>query len=68
MQVEAEHSKSSEKFKLKGNLLSVTESKSVPDEAISTTYHLSQCLLRRGLALDFANLIGFEVYQTYCKK
>lgn len=61
-------SKSNKKLKLDGQSLSVTEAKTVPDEAISTTYHLAQCLQRRGLALDFANLVSFTTHQAYVEK
>lgn len=65
---EVAHSKSNKKLKLDGQSLQVSESKTVPDEAISTTYHLAQCLQRRGIALDFANLISFSAHQAYCDK
>lgn len=65
---EVAHSKTHKKLKLDGNSLAVTESKAVPDESISTTYHLSQCLLRRGMALEFANLVTFSHHQEYCEK
>lgn len=65
---EVAHSKSTKKLKLDGDSLSITEARSMPDETVSTTYHMSQCLLRRGVALDFANLISFESRQLYCDK
>lgn len=67
-ETEVAHSKSSKKLKLDGNSLSVSETKATPDESISTTFHLSQCLLRRGVALDFANLVSFEAHHAYCEK
>lgn len=65
-EAEISHAKTSEKLKLDGASLTVHESKSVPDESISTTYNLSLCLLRRGIAYDFAGLITFSAHQRYC--
>ena len=48
------------KLKLDAGSLSITESKSMPDETVSTTYNLATCLRRRGIAYDFANLIQFQ--------
>ena len=58
--------RSDKKLKLDAGTLS--ESKSVPDEAISTTFHLSLCLRRRGLAYEFANLISFGAHELYTEK
>lgn len=67
-ETEVSHSKSSKKLKLEASSLQVTESKSMPDESISTTYNLSLCFLRRGLAYDFAGLITFSAHQKYCDR
>ena len=48
--------------------LAIKETRTVPDEAISTTFHLSQCLKRRGLAYEFANLISFRAHELYTEK
>ena len=37
----------------------------MPDETVSTTYQLSQCLRRRGLAYEFANLISYTAHERY---
>ena len=60
--------KSDKKLKLDTNTLTIKESKSVPDESISTTFHLAQCLKRRGLAYDFAGLISFDAHERYVEK
>lgn len=67
-EIEISHTKSTKKLKLDTNSLTVTETKSVPDESISATYHLAQCLLRRALAYDFAGLLSFAVHQKYNDK
>ena len=56
------------KLKLDAGTLAIKESKSVPDEAISTTFHLALCLKRRGLAYEFANLISFRVHELYTER
>ena len=56
------------KLKLDAGSLSIKESKSVPDEAVSTTYNLAACLRRRGIAYDFANLINFRSHELYVEK
>lgn len=52
------------KLRLDSSSLTVKESKTVPDEAVSTTYHLAQCLRRRGLAYDFS----FQSHEAYVEK
>lgn len=64
-ELEVTAGKSDKKIKLDSGTLSVKESKTVRDEAVSSTYHLAQCLRRRGLAYDFANLISFNVREQY---
>ena len=56
------------KLKLDAGSLSVKESKTVPDETVSTTYNLAACLRRRGIAYDFANLISFRSHELYVEK
>jgi len=41
----------------------VKESKSVPDEDVGTVYKLQQCLRRRAVAYEVANLISFEQHE-----
>lgn len=53
------------KLKLDAGSLSIKESRTVPDETVSTTYHLAACLRRRGIAYDFANLISFRSHELY---
>ena len=60
--------RSDKKLKLDAGTLSIKETKSIPDEAISTTFHLSLCLRRRGLAYEFANLISFRAHELYSEK
>lgn len=63
---EISHAKANKKLKLDGSSLTVHESKTVPDESVSTTFNLSLCLLRRGIAYDFSGLITFSAHQKYC--
>ena len=56
------------RVKLDGNTLQIKETKATPDENISTTYQLSQCLQRRGIAYEFAGLISYESHQQYCER
>lgn len=67
-ETEVTHSKTSKKLKLDSSSLQVTETKTIPDESVSTTYNLSLCLLRRGLAYDFSGLIAFDAHQRYCDR
>ena len=60
--------KTEKKIKLDSNSLAVKETSSTPDETVSTTYNLAQCLRRRGLAYDFAGLINFNVHEQYVEK
>ena len=56
------------KLKLDAGSLSIKESKTVPDETVSTTYNLASCLRRRGIAYDFANLISFRAHELYVER
>ena len=60
--------KTDKKLKLDAGSLAIKETKSVPDESISTTYHISMCLRRRGLAYEFANLISFRAHEQYVER
>lgn len=64
-ELEVASGKTDKKLKLDASSLTVKEARSVPDETVSTTYHLAQCLRRRALALDFANLISFTTHEQY---
>ena len=56
------------KLKLDAGSLSIKESKTMPDETVSTTYNLATCLRRRGIAYDFANLISFRAHELYVER
>ena len=60
--------KSDKKLKLDAGSLSIRESKTIPDEAIPTTFQLSMCLRRRGLAYEFSNLISFRSHELYVER
>ena len=61
--------RTTKQVKIDGNsYLSVKETKVTPEETISTTYQLSQCFKRRGVAYDFANLITFDKHEAYCDR
>ena len=61
-------SETDKKLKLDACTLTVKENKMMPDESLSTTYHLAQCLRRRGLAYDSAGLITFQSHEKYSEK
>ena len=67
-ELEITSGRSDKKLKLDAGTLSVSESRSVPDEAISTTFHLAQCMRRRALAYEFSNLLSFQVHELYTEK
>eukprot|EP00435_Cladocopium_sp_Y103_P008039 s5736_g2.t1 len=67
-ETEVVSSKTHKHLKLDASTLTVKENKTIPDESISTTYHLAQCLRRRGLAYDFAGLITFQSHEKYSEK
>ena len=67
-ELEITSGRSDKKLKLDAGTLSVKETRSTPDEAISTTFHLAQCLRRRALAYEFANLLSFRVHELYTEK
>ena len=60
--------KSDKKLKLDPGSLTIRESRSVQDETVSTTHHLAQCLRRRGLAYDFANLMSYRSHDNYVER
>ena len=52
-------------LKINANTLSVKETKTLPDESVTTAYQLAQCFKRRAIAYDFANLISFTAHERY---
>lgn len=60
--------RSDRKLRIQASSLSVKESKSVPDEDVSTAYKLQQCLRRRAVAYEVANLISFAEHERYIDK
>lgn len=65
---EITNSKVDKKLRLDATSLRVKESKTSPDENISTAFHVSQCLRRRGLAYEFGNLISYTAHEKYVNK
>lgn len=57
--------RSDRKLRIEANSLSVKESKNVPDEDVGNAYKLQQCLRRRAIAYEFANLISFACHERY---
>ena len=53
------------KLKLDTNSLSIKESKTTPDEDVSTAFKLHQCLKRRGIAYEVAGLISYRRHEEY---
>lgn len=60
--------RSDRKLRIQASSLSVKESESVPDEDVSTAYKLQQCLRRRAVAYEVANLISFAEHERYIDK
>ena len=60
--------RSDRKLKIKASSLSVKESKSVPDEDVGNAFKLQQCVRRRAIAYEFANLISCEQHEKYIDK
>ena len=56
------------KLKLENSTLSIRESKSIPDENVTTAHHLIQCLRRRAIAYEFAGLISSVEHKKYVGK
>lgn len=56
------------KLKFEAATLSIKETKNTPDEDTSTMYNLHQCLKRRAVAYEFANLISFVASERYIAK
>ena len=52
-------------LKINANMLSVKETKTLPDESVTTAYQLALCFKRRAIAYDFANLISFTAHERY---
>lgn len=57
--------KSDRKLRIEANSLSVKESKNIPEEDVGTAYKLQQCLRRRAIGYEFANLISFACHERY---
>jgi len=57
--------KTDRKLRIEANSLSVKESKNIPEEDVGTAYKLQQCLRRRAIGYEFANLISFECHERY---
>ena len=60
--------KTDKRLKLDSGTLSVRESRTIPDETVSTTCNWATCLRRRGIAYDFANLISFTAHELYVER
>eukprot|EP00435_Cladocopium_sp_Y103_P063137 s464_g24.t1 len=56
------------KLRIESNTLSVKEAKTTPEEDVTTSYKLQQCLRRRAVAYEFASLISFSVHEKYIDK
>ena len=53
------------RLKIDTNSLSIKESKTTPDEDVSTAFKLHQCLKRRGIAYEVAGLISYRRHEEY---
>lgn len=60
--------RSDRKLRIESNTLAIKESKVMPDEDVSTAVQLMQCMRRRAVAYEFANLISFVEHERYIDK
>ena len=60
--------KSDRKLRIESNSLTVRETKSTPEEDVSSAYKLLLCFKRRAIAYEFANLVTWEVHERYIDK
>ena len=67
-EMEVAMDKSDRKLRIESNSLTVKESKSTPEEDVSTAYKLQMCLKRRAIAYEFSGLLSFEVHEKYIDK
>ena len=56
------------KLKIESNTLSIKESRTTPEEDVSTIFKLQQCLKRRAVAYEFAGLISYRTHEQYIDK
>ena len=64
-EVEISSGRANKKLKLDNNTLSVKETRTIPDESVTTAFQLSQCFRRRAVAYDFAGLIAYNQHEKY---
>ena len=62
---EMQHSKPKKSVEIDGSTLKISEGSQVPTQDASTAFEVQQALRRRGLALEFANLISWPVHERY---
>lgn len=67
-ETEVANGRSSRKLHIESSTLSVKETKNVPEEDVSTSMKLMQCLRRRAIAYEFANLISIGAHDKYIDK
>ena len=67
-ELEITHSKVDKRLKLDNNTLAIKESKTTPDENVSTAFHVLQCFKRRAIAYEFAGLISFDSHERCINK
>jgi hypothetical protein len=60
--------KSDRKLRIESNSLTVRETKSTPEEDVSSAYKLHLCFKRRAIAYEFAGLVSWEVHERYIDK
>ena len=68
LEMEVAMGKSDRKLRSESNSLTVKETKSTPEEDVSTAYKLQMCLKRRAIAYEFSGLLSFEVHEKYIDK
>ena len=64
-ETEISSGRANKKLKLDNNTLSIKETRTIPDESVTTAFQLSQCFRRRAVAYDFAGLITYNEHEKY---
>ena len=64
-ETEVATSRKDKQLKIEVSSLSIKETKTIPDEDISTAYKLNLCLRRRAIAYDLAGLFTFSSMEQY---
>ena len=62
---EMQHSKPKKSMEIEGASLKLNDNSQVPPQEASTAFEVQQALRRRGIALEFANLMSWSTHERY---